>query len=77
MRTERKGVVEEMLPGGPVTIAGGADFTLKTGGSHLMLEHLRAALHVGDQVSVTLRFDRAGTVKVRVPVVSPNAATTG
>jgi copper(I)-binding protein len=74
MRTKRKGLVEEMLPGGPVTIAGGADFTLKTGGSHLMLEHLRGALHVGDTVTVTLRFERAGSVKVRVPVVSPAAA---
>ena len=75
-RTVRKGLVEEMLPDGPVTIAGGADFNLRTGGSHLMLEHLRGRLHVGDTVTVTLHFDRAGTVKVRAPVVSPTAATT-
>ena len=41
-----------------------------------MLEHLRGRLHVGDTVTVTLHFDRAGTVKVRAPVVSPTAATT-
>jgi copper(I)-binding protein len=76
-KTVRKGLVEEMLPDGPVEIAGGADFTLRTGGSHLMLEHLRNALRIGDTVTVTLHFDRAGTVKVRAPVVSSTAATTG
>jgi hypothetical protein len=76
-RTVRKGVVEEMLPDGPVTIAGGATLQLRTGGSHVMLEHLRRTLRIGDTVTVTLRFDRAGTVKVRCPVIDPVAATTG
>jgi hypothetical protein len=76
-KTVRKGLVEEMLPDGPVEIPGGADLTLRTGGSHLMLEHLRTTLRIGDVVTVTLHFERAGTVKVRAPVVSPIAATNG
>jgi copper(I)-binding protein len=42
-----------------------------------MLEHLRSPLRIGDTVTVTLHFDRAGTVTVRAPVVSAVAATTG
>ncbi len=51
------------LPNGFV-IAPGATLTLAPGGDHLMLEGPKAPLKVGDHVPATLRFERAGTLKV-------------
>ena len=39
-------------------------FELKPGGAHLMLVDLKQPLKEGDSVPVTLRFERAGQVKV-------------
>jgi copper(I)-binding protein len=50
------------LPAGETT-------ELRPGGSHLMLENLRAPLEPGDRIEVTLEFDRAGDRTVEVPVV--------
>jgi periplasmic copper chaperone A len=54
---------------GPVTIPphGRVDFT--PGHDHLMLEGLRRRLKVGQSVEIRLRFRRAGTVDLKVPVV--------
>lgn len=41
---------------------------LAPGGLHLMLEHFRRPLEVGDTVRITLRLARGGTVTVAVPV---------
>jgi copper(I)-binding protein len=47
--------------------AGGA-FELKPGGAHLMLVNVRAPLKEGDKVPLTLRFERAGEVKIELKV---------
>ena len=39
-------------------------FELKPGGAHLMLVNLKQPLKEGDKVPVTLRFERAGELKV-------------
>jgi periplasmic copper chaperone A len=49
-------------------IAPGADLVLKPGGKHLMLIDLRRPLQPGETIEITLTFDKAGQVKVQVPV---------
>jgi periplasmic copper chaperone A len=49
-------------------IAPGADLVLKPGGKHLMLIDLRRPLQPGETIEITLNFDKAGQVKVQVPV---------
>ena len=43
-------------------------FELKPGGAHLMLVDLKAPLKEGAKVPVTLRFEKAGEVKVELQV---------
>lgn len=43
-------------------------FELKPGGAHLMLVDIKQPLKEGDKVPVTLRFERAGEVKVEFQV---------
>ena len=43
--------------------------SLKPGRDHLMLEQPRMKFRVGQTVLVTLRFERAGSVTLKVPVV--------
>lgn len=43
---------------------------LRPGGLHLMLEELTAQPQVGDTISLTIELRRAGSIQVRVPVVS-------
>ena len=45
-------------------------FELKPGGAHLMLVELKAPLKEGTKVPVTLRFEKAGEVKVELQVRS-------
>jgi copper(I)-binding protein len=53
---------------GGAAIAPGASLKLQPGGWHLMLIGLKAPLAAGGQVPVTLRFEKAGTVKLVLPV---------
>jgi copper(I)-binding protein len=62
-----------------LAIAPGQTVELKPGGFHLMFEDLTSAPKVGEPVSGTLTFERAGTVPVTFAVApigatSPNAA---
>ena len=63
--------MREVAAGIPVAAGGTVD--LAPGGYHVMLINLAAALAVGDSVGLDLEFARAGTVTVRVPVVSLDA----
>jgi len=54
--------VEELL------VPAGGEVGLLPGGLHLMLLDLREPLVPGDTLSLTLEFERAGPVDVRVPV---------
>lgn len=56
-----------MVEGG-VAIAAGTTLDLKTGGTHVMLTGLKAPLKKGEMLQVELLFEKAGLVKVDVPV---------
>lgn len=51
-------------------VPAGGSLRLAPGGLHVMLMELRERPVVGDTITITLRFRRAGAVAVRVPVVS-------
>ncbi|MFD3538033.1 copper chaperone PCu(A)C [Streptomyces sp. NPDC058662] len=46
----------------------GGELKLERGGNHIMLMGLKSAPKVGDKVTVELRFEKAGPVKVEVDV---------
>ena len=56
--------------------AGGA-LELKPGGYHMMLINLKAPLKQGDKVPVTLKFEKAGEVKVELAVESLGGNSAG
>lgn len=58
--------MREIKTGLPV--AAGERLVLDPGGAHLMLLGLEDALKAGDELTVTLEFDRAGAIDVVVPV---------
>ena len=53
---------------GAVEIPPGETVRLEPGGVHLMLTEVSSRLEVGESISVTLRFERAGEVALPVPV---------
>ncbi len=60
------------LPEGLVIPAGGS-VSLAPGGYHLMFMDLTGPLVEGGSITVTLTFEKAGTVDVKIPVGSPAA----
>jgi len=60
------------LPDGLVLPAG-ASVSLAPGGYHLMFMDLTGPLVEGQSITVTLSFEKAGTIEVQVPVGSPAA----
>lgn len=52
-----------------IDIAAGAPTELKPGGYHVMLMNLVKPLELGTDVSVTLKFAKAGDIVVTVPVL--------
>jgi copper(I)-binding protein len=75
--TVRSGDVMRMQPVGALDIPAGGVVRLAPGGYHLMLVGLKAPLRRGDQVPVTLVFERGGSVTVPVPVSDPGAGGGG
>lgn len=51
-----------------IDVTGGSTTELKPGGLHVMLIGLKAPLKAGERFPLTLRFERAGELKVEVPV---------
>jgi periplasmic copper chaperone A len=49
-------------------VAPGGRLELKPGGKHIMLVGLVRPLKAGDTIEITLNFDKAGAIKVQVPV---------
>jgi len=43
---------------------------LQPGGTHVMLMDIRQPLRTGDEVTLTLTFERTGTLQVHVPVLT-------
>ncbi len=69
-RSETKGGMTGMAPAGPVAVPAGAVVRLEPGGLHLMLMDAKRPLRLGDRLPVTLRFAKAGEVRIAVPVRS-------
>ncbi len=62
------GGVVRMRPVSSVPIGPDATVEMKPGGLHVMLSGLRGALQPGRLVPLTLRFERAGAVQVKIPI---------
>lgn len=55
---------------GGLVIDAGKMATLEVGGNHVMLMELKGTLAVGDEVTVTLKFEDGSTLDVTAPVKS-------
>lgn len=60
--------VMKMDAAGPLELAGHGTLEMKPGGYHIMLMGLAQPLKKGDEIEVTLTFEKAGAVKIKVPV---------
>jgi hypothetical protein len=60
--------VMKMAPVGPLEIPGMGMLEMKPGGYHVMLMGLVKPLKKGEEIEITLTFEKAGEVKVKVPV---------
>lgn len=49
-------------------IPAGSKLELKPGGKHVMLMGLKNALEVGQNIQITLKFEKAGELTITVPV---------
>ena len=58
-----------------VDLASGATTSLKPGGLHIMLIDIKKQLQAGQDFPLTLRFERAGIMRVSVPVRKREAMT--
>jgi len=66
--TTADGVVQMHEVDGGLPIDAGASLVFEPGGTHLLLRGLSEAYDAGQQVLLTLEFDRAGSVDVVVPL---------
>ncbi|MGE5147680.1 MAG: copper chaperone PCu(A)C [Candidatus Eiseniibacteriota bacterium] len=60
--------IARMRPVEAIEVMPGSPTVLRPGGMHVMLLGLKAPLKVGDSITVTLTFEKAGKVDVTVPV---------
>lgn len=63
------GGVMRMRAAGPVSIAAGGQVAMKPGGLHVMVMGLKSPLRPGGRLPLTLRFARAGSMQVNLPVM--------
>jgi copper(I)-binding protein len=71
------GVMKMRPVEGGLEIPPGETITLKPSGLHLMLVDLKHALEPGKTVEATLRFEKAGTVKIEFPIAAIGASAPG
>jgi len=71
MNTQMEGDMMSMSETKGIEIPAGASVELKSGSYHIMLMDLKEDLKAGGTVSVTLVFEKAGTIVVEVPVTAP------
>lgn len=69
-----QGDVMQMRQVDAIALPAGQKVELKPGGLHVMLIGLKQPLALGSKVPVTLRFERAGEVKIEMTVMSRPAA---
>lgn len=72
--TTKQGDVMRMRQVKAYDIPVGGSFVLEPGGAHLMLVDLKAPLKEGTKVPMTLRFEKAGEVKIVLQVRALGAA---
>lgn len=58
-----------------IDLAAKATTALKPSGLHVMLIELKQPLPVGQNVPLTLRFEKAGTMQINVPVLKREASS--
>jgi copper(I)-binding protein len=58
-----------------VDLKPGATTELRPGGFHVMLEGLKQPLKQGDKIPLTLTFEKAGSIEVKVEVEAMGAAS--
>lgn len=75
--TMDNGVMKMRPVEGGLEIKPGETVTLKPSGLHVMLTDLKTPLEQGKTVAVTLRFEKAGPVKVELPVAAIGASEPG
>ncbi len=68
-----EGDVMHMTPVKAIDIPSGATVVLSPGGLHIMFMGLKAPLKAGDSFPMTLKFEKAGEIKVDVKVEAINA----
>lgn len=73
-RTTKVNGVMRMRSAGAVPIAAGGHLAMQPGGLHIMLMDLKAPLRAGSRLPLTLRFARAGSINLSLPVRAPGAA---
>ena len=71
------GVMKMRPVDGGLEIAPGATVTLKPSGLHVMLIDLKHPLEKDKMVGVTLKFEKAGTVEVALPIMAIGAPALG
>jgi copper(I)-binding protein len=69
-----EGGVAKMRAIPAIDVPAGGRVELKPGGLHVMLINLKAPLKAGESVPLTLRFEKAGDVAVRVAVAAQGPA---
>jgi len=73
----REGDVMRMRPVADIPVPPGETVELRPGGLHLMMIGLTAPLQQGTRVPLTLRFERAGEVRVELAVEAAGARGSG
>lgn len=68
------GGVMRMRPVQGIDLKPGTTVQLKPGGFHVMLEGLKQPLKQGDEIPLTLSFEKAGSIAVMVQVEAMGAA---
>jgi periplasmic copper chaperone A len=63
--------VTRMRMAGEINVPAGDRIEMAPGGTHIMLEGLRAPLKTGDRFNLVLRFKESGDKTVEVAVVKP------
>lgn len=67
-KSEMVNGVMKMEPVDALELPGQGVLEMKPGGYHIMLMGLKQPLKKGDEIDITLHFQRAGDVSVKVPV---------
>jgi len=65
---EKDGDIMRMKKVASIPVPAGESVAFKPGGLHVMLIGLTQPLETGDQVAITLAFEKAGTVAITAPV---------